>query len=164
MPFSPGEQKTPWTNLRNVPRGEIHVWTDGSCKKAAGLGWISTPDPEGLGAPLAQGKRSIETKQTAFEAEVAAIEDALRWFNTTYQPALVVHCDSTGAITRAGHTGAGSGQGHAIEIFRLVSRLTGQGRAVAITWVKGHSGAPGNEQADVLAGEAAKEAGPATAM
>jgi hypothetical protein len=50
--------KTPYTSLHNAPRS-IHAWTDGSFRKSAGLGLIATPDPEGLGAPQPQDKRSL---------------------------------------------------------------------------------------------------------
>jgi hypothetical protein len=70
----------------------------------------------------------------------------------------MVHSDSTSAIARAGYTGAGPGQSHALKIHRMVSSLRKRGR-LAITWVKGHAGTLGNEKADVLAGNAAEKAG-----
>jgi hypothetical protein len=75
----------------------------------------------GRGAPTAQDKKSLGIKQTAFDAEKTAIEDVLRWFGTTKHRSLVIHSDSTSAIARAGHTGAGPSQHHAIQIFNLVS-------------------------------------------
>jgi ribonuclease HI len=72
---------------------------------------------------------------------------------------MVVHSDSTSAIARAGHTGAGPGQGTARNIRNLVVELRGQGKGVDHVWVKGHHGTPGNERADALAGRAAEKAG-----
>jgi len=95
---------------------------------------------------------------------VAAILRALAWFTGGGHgwKSLTIHSDSTSAIARASHTGAGPGQQRALEIFKHVSKL--RTRTADIVWVKGHSGFPGNERADKLAGEAAEKIGPYTAM
>jgi len=67
---------------------------------------------------------------------------------------MVIHIDSTSIIARAGHTGAGPGQSRAVNVCRTVSRLKRQGRSVETRRVKRHSGTPGNEKADILAGRA----------
>ena len=103
-------------------------------------------------------------RQTAFDAEVAATERPLAWFMAGGhgRRSLIIHSGSTSAIARSGNTGAGPGQKHALEIYQRASKL--RTRTVGIAWAKGHSGVPGNERADKLAGEAAEKLGPYTAM
>jgi ribonuclease HI len=72
---------------------------------------------------------------------------------------MTIHSDSTSAIARAGHTGAGSGQVMACSIRKLVHSLRTQGKTVDLVSVKGHEGTPGNEKTDTLAGRAAEKAG-----
>jgi hypothetical protein len=90
------------------------------------------------------------------------------WFlnNSDIGNALVIHSDSTSAIARVGHTGAGPGQGHAIRIQRWVTALSraARKRTVDLVWVRGHAGTPGNERADQLAGQAAEMVGTHTTM
>jgi ribonuclease HI len=121
------------------------------------MGWVITEDEEGAGNIIAQGSKSLGTRQTAFDAKITAIEDALFWFlnNRSGFKSLVIHSDSTSAIARAGHTGAGLGQQHAVRIHKFSGlRNLRNSRSVHIVWVKGHSCVPGNERADKLAGEA----------
>ena len=98
--------KTPWNP---PPEGSrpLHAWTDGSFRVGAGFGWVITEDGTGAGDIIAQGSKSLGTRQTAFDAEIAAIDAVTRWYaeNRAGWPALVIHSDSTSAIARAGQTG-----------------------------------------------------------
>jgi ribonuclease HI len=150
---------TPWVtrspDLQNID--VCHAWTDGSFRKSVGLGWVITEDDIGVGPAIFQGAKTLGTRQTAFDAEVAAIGEALKWFGSSPYLHLVIHSDSTSAIARAGHTAAGPGQQSAKRIRGMVAHLPQQYQTAEITWVKGHAGTPGNEKADALAGKAAEK-------
>ena len=96
-----------------------------------------TSDETGAGDIIAQGSKSLGTRQTAFDAEIAAIDAVTHWYvlNRADRPALVIHSDSTSAIARAGQTGAGPGQKYAIRIhFHSINYLT---NIIRKTWYKG---------------------------
>jgi len=100
----------------------------------------------------------LGAKQTAFDAEVSAIEAVVDWYQFSSLRHMVIHSDSTSAIARAQHPGTGPGQTQAVNIHHGVgSLLAFHGRSAEIQSVKGHAGAPGNEKADELAGTAAEK-------
>jgi hypothetical protein len=68
---------------------------------------------------------------------------------------MIIHSESTSAISRAGQSGTGPGQQQARRIQNMVAQLPHQYQSAEITWVKGHAGTPGNERANALAGMAA---------
>jgi len=150
-------RKTPWA--ASLARGRIcHAWTDGSFCRSGGLGWVVTADSLGPSAALHEGARNIGGQQTAFDAEVAAIEQVLKWFlrRSTHRH-MTIHSDSTSAIARAQHEGVGPGQRRAINIQSLARACRRAGKTTDIIWVKGHEGTPGNERADILVGKAAEK-------
>jgi hypothetical protein len=119
-----GHCRTTWSPADN-PQDALHAWTDRSFRKPAGMGWVITEDSTGAGEVLAQDSKSLGAMHTTFDADISAIAGALFWFlqNGWDYRALVIHSDSTSAIARAGHTGAGPGQEYAVRIQRWVSHL-----------------------------------------
>jgi len=71
--------RTPWTSPI-ADSVTAHAWVGGSFRKSSGIGWIVTTDHDGKGDAIAQRSESLGTRQTAFDAEVAAIFRALTWF------------------------------------------------------------------------------------
>jgi hypothetical protein len=100
-----------------------HAWTDGSFRKSAGLAWVITGDDIGAGPTIAQGAKTLGTRQTAFDADIATTEEVLKWFGTSSHLHMTIHSDSTCGICSAGQSGTGPGQLRARKIQRMVARL-----------------------------------------
>jgi hypothetical protein len=90
------------------------------------------------GLMIAQGTKTLGTRQTAFDAELTAIEEALRWYETTQYHHMIIHSNSTSTITRTGQSGAG----HARKIQQMVACLLHQNQTAKITLVKGYVNPP----------------------
>jgi hypothetical protein len=106
------------------------------------LGWVITGDDIGEGPTISQGARTLGTRQKAFDAEVAAIEEAVKWFGSSPYLHLTIHSGSTSAIVRAGHSSAGPGQQLAKRIQSMVAYLPQQYQTAEITCVKATPGRP----------------------
>jgi len=69
---------SPWIPIPETSERTIHARADGSFQESAGAGWLVTRDAEGRGPALTQAMKVIGTEQTAFGAEVVAIEAVVR--------------------------------------------------------------------------------------
>ena len=129
--------RTIWVGRRNPTPATCHAWTDGSFRKSAGFGWLTTADDAGAGPAIAQGSKTLGNRQVAFDAEVVAIEAVVEWQDPFQH--IIIHSDSTSAIARMCHSGAGPGQGPANNVQRGTSNLFAYPRRSAkLHWVKGH--------------------------
>ena len=139
----PAPRPRHYTEWDNKPEGSptVHDWTHGSFRRSTGLGWVITEDENDGGNTIAQGRETLGTRQTAFDAEVM---DGAHSLSTPTLQALLRGRDGPGEL-------------HAIQIHRGFSKL--RTRTADIISVKRHGGAASNEQADKLAGEAAKRLG-----
>jgi hypothetical protein len=77
----------------------------------------------GKGIAIAQGSRTIGDKQTAFDAELTAIEAAFLWYQRSHlwaHPHIIIYSDSQSAIAR---TERGLGQRTAKSIQKILVNL-----------------------------------------
>jgi ribonuclease HI len=133
------------------------AWTDGSFRRSAGYGRVITNDDQGSSPSIAHGSSCLGLRQAVFDA--TAIKAALQWHLQGSHKHMVIHSDPTSAIARSNHSGAGLGQKIARDIQRIMIALSKESCAAQILWVKGHTGVPGNEKADALAGQATEKTG-----
>jgi ribonuclease HI len=134
---------------------EVHLYTDGSYRETAGYGWTLR---DSKGYEINCGSGSLGKNQTAYDAEVAAIEEGIKAVSKSQQAFkhLSIFSDSTSAIARVKHNKTGPGQSRATKVIRHIQRLKAQGKTASIDWVQGHNNNPGNDRADELAGQAAE--------
>ncbi len=139
----------------------VIAYTDGACK--------GNPGPGGFGAYLQISIAGITTTHeicgpmpdfptTNQRAEVKAVIEALGFLarvtpETTCLP-VDIRTDSQYVITHAGNTVVPSNR----DLFEELARRMAEFPNLTLTKVKGHSGEPGNEQADQLAVTGAKQA------
>jgi hypothetical protein len=105
--------------------------------------------------------------QATIDAEISAIEGAQYWYleKGSEYGALIIHSDSTSAISKAGHTcRPGTGTRYPNPTVGVTSGKQRMRRTVIIDWVKEHASVPAHKRRDELAGKAAKLVGPYTAI
>ena len=148
--------------LQELPPAEWNIYTDGSAQEAVyngGAGvFIEAPDNTTTSLMAPAGAMC-----SSYRAELTALETALEYLaenlpaSTEGQRSTVRICtDSKSAIQRleAGPTSQTCAKSN--RVWSMLCDLADRAQ-VTIQWVPGHTGVPGNERADVLAGEACSE-------
>ncbi len=112
-------------------------------------------------------KGALGEQAKVFDAEMTSLNEAGKaakqfilngaW---TKQPTRIVfYADNTAAISRIHKGTPGKAQEHSLAFRRNIAEILNvvKDSLVAISWVPGHSNVPGNEEADCLAKEGAKQ-------
>jgi len=141
--------------LAALPPDATWIWTDGSAEAGVARGGggavICLPSGEEHEVRVPAGSMCSSTR-----AELCALRAALRTaVELEADSRTVVICTDSQAALRLLEGGpAAQGSVLGAEIWSSLLTLRGGGRAVHLQWVPSHCGLPGNERADVLAGEA----------
>jgi len=140
----------------------VEIWTDGACKGNPGIG--------GWGALLRMGghEKTLyggQAHTTNNRMELLAVIEALRAL--TRPCAVVLHTDSQYVMRgmtewlpnwkRRGWVTAGRTPVKNADLWQALDELV-QGHQVSWRWVRGHTGDPGNERADMLANQGVMQA------
>lgn len=149
------------TNEAAGPLPRVTVYTDGACR--------GNPGPGGWGVVLTSGQhektlKGYEKETTNNRMELMAAIMALRTLNTPCEVALWTDSQYVRqGITQWIHNWLKRGWKTAakqpvknVELWKTLYEET-QRHKIEWHWVKGHSGHPGNEHADLLANEAIDE-------
>lgn len=122
----------------------IDIYTDGSCLGNPGPGgWAFVVFENGK---IVFENRGNDPDTTNNRMEMIAIIEALKWLNPNQHA--TIHSDSKLAVKLFNRTWKPKLNLDLVEIGRtLLDRCGAQ-----LVWIKGHSGHPGNDRADALAG------------
>jgi ribonuclease HI len=140
------------------PRSRSHLDRQ-TFPKVSGRSWLATAGDQGRGPALAQGCKTLGAQCTAFDGELAAIQQALHsWVHLPHLwsfDSVIVHSDSQSAIARL-HVGPDPAQHVAERLHDLVIYARDLEAASNSSRESKDTGVPGNECADLLAGQAAE--------
>ena len=144
--------------------GVVEIYTDGACK--------GNPGPGGWGAWLKSGDKARELfggepQTTNNRMELRAVIEAMSALKRPCQ--VILYLDSeyvrkgmtewiAGWKARGWRTASRQPVKN-VDLWRQLDALVGQsGHSIDWRWVKGHSGDPGNEHADMLANRGVEQA------
>ena len=131
-------------------RSDTNIYTDGSKLDTGQVGASYVIyDPNGRRTTK---KLKLNKCCSVFQAELLAIADALRWASEKLKSDATIFSDSLSAINAIenySHTSPLVNR-----IHKSLHELNGR-HSIRFVWVKAHIGIPGNEEADVLAKQAA---------
>lgn len=147
-----------------APRAVWHGYTDGSCKPGEGApgGWGFHLRPPGGGAPLeGHGKA---TRTHAKVMEYRAVAEALAALPA--EASAVVFSDNQSLVVNLGTKLVDWRRSGFVnvdpvvapEVKRIDAAIVEKRLDVRFEWIRGHNRNPGNERADALAAQAAREA------
>ena len=137
-----------WLENREIQNPEIVLYTDGSKTDGGrtGAGWAACHGD----TILAEESTYLGTMSTVFQAEVVAIDRAVRWVTENLEPSttVLVRSDSQAAIKAIY---AASATSKLVQSCKEVIQQALQTRELGIQWIRGHADHTGNELADMLA-------------
>ena len=129
---------------------DIHIYTDGSrMEDRSGAGWAVCHGD----TVIAEDRVYLGHEASVFQAEVFAIEQALRWVieNCDKGTDVLISSDSQSAISAIFKVTSTS---KVVQACKEVLCTAKENHRIAIRWVKGHADCTGNELADYLARQA----------
>ena len=139
-----------WTQNDIVEKPNLTIYTDGSkIEEQTGSGWaVCNGD-----TILAEDTYYLGNEASVFQAEVIAIEHALRWVteNCDNGTEVLIRSDSQSAINAIFKTSTTS---KVVMACKGVLRTAKENHRIGIEWIKGHADHTGNELADMLAKKA----------
>ena len=139
-----------WNQNDEVENPDLTIYTDGSkIGEQTGSGWAACRGD----TVLAEDSYHLGTEASVFQAEVIAIDHALRWVteNCENGTEVLIRSDSQSAINALFKTTTCS---KVVMACKGILRTAKENHRIAIEWIKGHADHTGNELADMLAKKA----------